>query len=366
MKQTVAILLALAGVLLLATGFIVSANIDQSRVIALYKDEVNTLQTTQRKLEKEIKSYQASKDSSAETIQKLMQERDALSQQLNDTVVASQELNDELEQQKRQNEKQLQELEALAAEYEDLSQACDALETSIRTLNEEAVQAAANHEVQMLEDAKRIAQLEAELEKAAAEAVVTPAPEITVSPAPSYADSEQSAKEPSDMMIDVPAQPGEGPVILPTPDASNDNQPAQPGEGPAALPTPEVVPQVTPQQVIPVPQVTLCPLGYSRGIVQNGQTFTDLLLQHNVSWQAMRIANPTLPTTRLAPGTRYCIPPAGSRRLCPSGTDSYVMGQFEDLNTLSELFGVAPGVFLSVNTQLAPGDFTAGRVVCVP
>ena len=64
MKQTVAILLALAGVLLLATGFIVSANIDQSRVIALYKDEVNTLQTTQRKLEKEIKSYQASKDSS--------------------------------------------------------------------------------------------------------------------------------------------------------------------------------------------------------------------------------------------------------------------------------------------------------------
>ena len=326
MKQTVAILLALAGVLLLATGFIVSANIDQSRVIALYKDEVKTLQTTQRKLEKEIKSYQASKDSSAETIQKLMQERDALSQQLNDTVVASQELNDELEQQKRQNEKQ----------------------------------------VQMLEDAKRIAQLEAELEKAAAEAIVTPAPEITVSPAPSYADSEQSAKEPSDMMIDVPAQPGEGPVILPTPDASNDNQPAQPGEGPAALPTPEVVPQVTPQQVIPVPQVTLCPLGYSRGIVQNGQTFTDLLLQHNVSWQAMRIANPTLPTTRLAPGTRYCIPPAGSRRLCPSGTDSYVMGQFEDLNTLSELFGVAPGVFLSVNTQLAPGDFTAGRVVCVP
>ena len=168
------------------------------------------------------------------------------------------------------------------------------------------------------------------------------------------------------MMIDVPAQPGEGPVILPTPDASTDNQPAQPGEGPAGLPTPEVTPQITPQQVIPVPQVTLCPLGYSRGIVQNGQTFTDLLLQHNVSWQAMRIANPTLPTTRLSPGTRYCIPPAGSRRLCPSGTDSYVMGQFEDLNTLSELFGVAPGVFLSVNTQLAPGDFTAGRVVCVP
>ncbi len=359
MKQTIGILLALAAVLLLATGFIVSTNIDQSRVIDLYKDEVNTLQSTQRKLEKEIKSYQAAEASSAEAMQKLLDERDALAGQLNDAVTASQELDDALEQQKRQNEKQLREMESLAAEYEDLSQACSALEASIRQLNEEAVQTAASHEAQALEDARRIALLEAELAKAAAAA---PLPEITVSPAPAYAESEQPAKEPSDMMIDIPAQPDEGPVTLPTPDVSIDNQPAQPGEGPVELPTPEV----TPQPVRPVPQVTLCPLGYSRGIVQNGQTFTDLLLQHDVSWQAMRSANPTLSTTRIAPGTRYCIPPAGSRRLCPSGTDSYVMGQFEDLNTLSELFGVAPGLFLSVNTQLAPSDFSPGRVVCVP
>ena len=164
------------------------------------------------------------------------------------------------------------------------------------------------------------------------------------------------------MMIDVPAQPDEGPVQLPTPDVSIDNQPAQPEEGPVQLPTPEVLPQ---QPVIIRPAV-VCPAGYSRGIVQNGQTFTDLLLQHNVSWQAMRNANPTLSTARLSPGTRYCIPPAGTRRLCPSGTDSYVMGQYEDLNTLSELFGVSPGLFLTVNTQLAPSDFTAGRVICVP
>lgn len=140
------------------------------------------------------------------------------------------------------------------------------------------------------------------------------------------------------------------------------NQPAQMGEGPIELPTPEITPQTT----IPVRPVRLCPQGYSQGIVQNGQTFTDLLLQHNVSYQAMRSANPSLPATRLAPGTRYCIPPSGSRRLCPTGTQSYVMGQYEDLNTLSELFGVSPGVFLTLNTQLAPGDFRAGRVVCVP
>ena len=163
------------------------------------------------------------------------------------------------------------------------------------------------------------------------------------------------------MMIDVPAQPNEGDVTLPTPSLpSGDDQPAQPGEGPAGLPTPSVT--VRPA----VPTIPLCPIGYSLGVVQNGQTFTDLLLANNVSYQAMRSANPTLPTTRISPGTRYCIPPTGARRLCPSGTQSYVMGQFEDLNTLSELFAVSPGVFLTLNPQLAPGDFTAGRVICAP
>ena len=161
------------------------------------------------------------------------------------------------------------------------------------------------------------------------------------------------------MMIDIPAQPGEGPATLPTPDVSSENQPAEPGEGPVELPTPSLPAQ-------PVRPVRLCPFGYTSGVVQNGQTFTDLLLQHNVSYQAMRSANPTLPTTRLSPGTFYCVPPSGSRRLCPAGAQSYVMGEFEDLNTLAELFSVSPGVFLALNTQLAPADFTAGRVVCVP
>ena len=162
------------------------------------------------------------------------------------------------------------------------------------------------------------------------------------------------------MMFDIPAQPDEGPVELPTPNVPDeDNQPAQPGEGPLELPTP-VVPS-RPQVTIP-----LCPLGYRASVVQNGQTFADLLLLHDVSWQAMRAANPTLPTTRLIPGTRYCVPPVQSRRLCPTGSYTYVMNDGENLATLSQDFGIAPGLFLSVNTQLAPSDFTGGRVICVP
>lgn len=161
------------------------------------------------------------------------------------------------------------------------------------------------------------------------------------------------------MMNDIPAQPDEG--VLPTPALpSEDDQPAQPDEGPVQLPTPS----------LPSRPITIrpsCPSGYTPGVVRNGQTFTDLLIENNVSYYALRAANPTLPTTRLAPGTRYCIPPSGSRRLCPNGASgSYVMGQYEDLNTLSELFGYAPGLFLTTNPQLAPADFTAGRVICVP
>ena len=159
------------------------------------------------------------------------------------------------------------------------------------------------------------------------------------------------------MMIDIPAQPGEGPAVLPTPDV--DTQPAQPDEGPIDFPTPSLPTQ-------PVVPIRRCPFGYTSGIVQNGQTFTDLLLQHNVSYQAMRSANPSLPTTRLSPGTFYCVPPSGSRRPCPTGSQSYVMAEFEDLNTLPELFSLSPAAFLTLNTQLAPGDFVAGRVVCVP
>ena len=160
------------------------------------------------------------------------------------------------------------------------------------------------------------------------------------------------------MMIDIPAEPSEGPVQLPTPEV---DQPAQPGEGPVQLPTPSL--PSGPQTTYPISR---CPVGYQSSVVLNGQTFTDLLLLHDVSWQAMRAANPALPTSRLVPGTRYCVPPRQTRRLCPLGSYSYVMSDGEDLATLSQDFGLAPGLFLTVNTQLAPSDFTGGRVICVP
>ena len=160
------------------------------------------------------------------------------------------------------------------------------------------------------------------------------------------------------MMFDLPAQPQEGPAAFPTPEV---DQPAQPDEGPAELPTPSLPSQ--PQTTYPISR---CPVGSQSSVVLSGQTFTDLLLLHDVSWQAMRAANPTLPTSRIAPGTRYCVPPQRTRRICPLGSYSYVMNDGENLATLSQDFGLAPGLFLTVNPQLSPSDFAGGRVICVP
>lgn len=157
-----------------------------------------------------------------------------------------------------------------------------------------------------------------------------------------------------------PAAPNEGPAGLPTPDIV-DTTPAQPGEGPADSPTTSV-----PVQPQPVPISRRCPNGYRRGVVENNQTFTDLLLENNVSYNAMRAANPSLPTTRLAPGTVYCAPPSGSRRVCTYGSRSYVMSQGETIYTLVRTLGISAGRLLQANPSLAPGDFLPGRVICLP
>ena len=84
-----------------------------------------------------------------------------------------------------------------------------------------------------------------------------------------------------------------------------------------------------------------------------------------MSYQALRAANPTLSVTSPQAGTRYCVPPAGSRRLCPTGSYSRVIGAGENIYTLAQSLGVTPGALLLINTMLAPGDFVPGRVVCV-
>ena len=153
-----------------------------------------------------------------------------------------------------------------------------------------------------------------------------------------------------------PANPGQGSAELPTP-VLPDSQPAQPGEGPNGLPTPSVSSRPQP--------VRSCPQGYRRGTVQRNQSFADLLIENNVSYNALRSANPQLNPSYPAPGAIYCAPPSGSRKICNSNR-SYVMSQGETLYTLTRTLGISSGRLLAANPDLAPGDFLPGRVICLP
>ena len=175
--------------------------------------------------------------------------------------------------------------------------------------------------------------------------------------------------------IDQPASPGEGPLGTPTPSLPSIDQPASPGEGPLGTPTPSLPSNPAPGNpppFNPVPPssgqtfVFRCPTGYTAGQVQRGQSFTDLLLLYNVSYNAMRAANPNLSTGTPAAGSFYCAPPSGSRRVCTYGTRSYVMSQGENFNTLLRTLNTTAAALLRANPELAPGDFLPGRVICQP
>ncbi len=166
--------------------------------------------------------------------------------------------------------------------------------------------------------------------------------------------------------INQPASPGIGPAGLPTPALPDINQPASPGEGPAGLPTPSLPP--TPSITIRPPIVVQrrCPAGYQQKTVGANQSYTDLLLENNVSYDALRNANPALSTVQPAVGATYCAPPYGSRRVCVNGGRSYVMGEGETLFTLVRTLNTTAGLLLYLNPELAPGDFLPGRVICLP
>ena len=107
-----------------------------------------------------------------------------------------------------------------------------------------------------------------------------------------------------------------------------------------------------------------CPVGFAPSTVQAGQTYADILINHNVSYRAMRTTNPTLQPGSLIAGTRYCAPPAGTRQLCGI-SDSYTIQPGETLASLAQKLNTTPGRLLMLNPTLLPTDFSSGTVICV-
>ena len=114
------------------------------------------------------------------------------------------------------------------------------------------------------------------------------------------------------------------------------------------------------------PTQKVCPKGSRTIIMPLGWGYGTVLTRYNVSYNALQAANPDVDVSAIPAGQRLCIPPEGSRRLCADGTRSHVIDQGETLNTLAQRFGTTVSRLLKINAELAPSDFTAGRVICAP
>lgn len=124
---------------------------------------------------------------------------------------------------------------------------------------------------------------------------------------------------------------------------------------------------VPPQPVIPQPvQPGLsCPVGFSARRVQAGESYADLLIDLNVSYKALRTANPTLRPGRLTAGTAFCAPPAGSREAC--GARRYTVAEGDALALIARRLSTTPGRLLMLNPTLLPTDFSQpGTMICIP
>ncbi len=142
---------------------------------------------------------------------------------------------------------------------------------------------------------------------------------------------------------------------------------ANPGVDPAQLTIGQVICVPTAQPApTPPPPAPLCPANYNVHTVTRGQTFVDVLVLYNISFFALQQANPNVNLNNLQAGQQLCIAPAGSRGVCATGKGPYQMVAGDTLSTMATRFRTSVGAIMVTNPTLAPTDFIAGRIICLP
>ena len=136
---------------------------------------------------------------------------------------------------------------------------------------------------------------------------------------------------------DTPAQDG---TACPVPDQGSDD---------GSQPAPE-----TPAYSCPANR---------RGVVQNGQTASDLQLRYNLSWHTLKTANSDKDLDAIKGGDILCIP--AENIACPLPASVTLTDQ-DTLQSLAEKYKVSVSDLLRANPCLAPQDFKAGVTVRLP
>ncbi len=141
---------------------------------------------------------------------------------------------------------------------------------------------------------------------------------------------------------------------------------ANPGVDPARLQVGQVICVPSPTPAPPPPTPTGCPAGDSVHTVTRGQTFTDILVLYNISYNALTQANPNVNLNSLQVGQNLCIAPVGSRGTCGTGKGPYTIAAGDTLSTIAARFRTTVGGILMANPTMTPTDFTVGRIICLP
>lgn len=109
-----------------------------------------------------------------------------------------------------------------------------------------------------------------------------------------------------------------------------------------------------------------CPPNSKEYIVKDGDTFYLIAKEFDISYKCITDANPNMDVENLRIGEKLCIPPSKPSKVCPRGSNSYIIEQGEDLTAVAEKLTISAVELLKLNPELTPSEFVAGRLICVP
>ncbi|GHU83118.1 hypothetical protein FACS1894196_2480 [Clostridia bacterium] len=188
-----------------------------------------------------------------------------------------------------------------------------------------------------------------------------------VQPGDTYADIaeklETSAETLGALNPDLPEEIAAAGYPLHFP-ARGDDAGARPASA-KPMPPPAVTPPAPPPVV--TPPAPACPPNHQTITVPGGWDWGHILLRYTISYDALCRANPGVNLDALCAGQALCIPPSGCRGLCEeAGMFTHIIERSDSLASLARRFRVTEARILRANPHLAPCDFVAGRVICVP
>lgn len=202
MKQTIAILTALMLALLLVSGFIVVGSTEQSQLLIQREDQLRSLSAALDEETRRAESFEKEAQRNAQQLRQTTQERDALSQQLTDVVLASQEANDAVAQRQADVKRLEEALREAGMETLRLQAELEQCQIDLNQERKEASAAALAYEQQAQEDAAALAALQTALEN---EPTPSKSPSPTPSPSPSPSPTPTPSSTPSPSPAPTPS-----------------------------------------------------------------------------------------------------------------------------------------------------------------